>query len=829
MAKKKKKTEATEAPTELNEAPLELPILDCLELTLLNVPKGKAIDCQQIILTKQDAYTLDILNDDDVIVVVHTNGVPEKAAICSARIVSTQETPRKSPSASGKPFANGSCHVVPPSLLERLCRTEIDDVTTIQQEPATPGSQEKGFSFAKGGGGDALISPTKAIEPIRKPPKMMNQAVWIVPLFNPLGERLAASMCKPCRSISLQPTSNIPANARRVVQKLVALRTANSYILKGETLGISFQGKLLQLIVQEATSNESSAIEDLEKAVNKLNLGSIELEVDVNHIATAVESSLAEPIRASNLQLFQMLPGTEIRIELENATEEKFLKGPFVAGLDDAINQVMSAMVPALLRPESFGGLKPPRGCLLFGPGGVGKSALARQIAWDVRIQYPEIDVDLVHCASLQSHAVIVGDGERMLTKLFDRSRKTLLILDDVHFICPKRGSDPSVDRLAATLLALMDGVERNDNVFLLGTTADPSLLDPALRRPGRLDEEVEIPIPDEKTRAKIWKFHIERLRKEDISLDVSSEEDLSNLASLAKGFTGADCLLAIKEATRIALKDTSKVPPTVTMDVLKAAIGTTKPSTISSITVEVPKVYWNSIGGMVDVKQKLREAIELPLIHADLFAKFNIPPPRGVLLYGPPGCSKTLMARALATEGKLNFLAVKGPELLSKWLGESERALASLFRRARMASPCIIFFDEIDAIAAKRGGSSGNAGGERLLSQLLTELDGVGTRQQSHVIVVAATNRPDLLDHALMRPGRIDRKIYVGLPDEQSREQIFEIALRTKSHADDVDVSHGVISNLMPICFGRFLTNPFCSVTDLLPAKSVEDFQEPR
>ncbi|KAI2510692.1 AAA ATPase-like protein [Fragilaria crotonensis] len=682
MAKKKKKADATEAPKEVKEPTPEVPILDWMDLTLLNVPKGKAIDSQQIILTKQDAYSLDILNGDDVIVLVHTNGIPEKAAICSARVVSNQETPRKSPTATAKPFSKGSCHVVPPFLLERLCRAESDEVAAIQEEPATPASKNKGFSFAKGGGGDAFISPSKAVETLRKPPTLMKKNVWIVPLFNPLGARLTASLCKPCSSLTLLPTASIPANALRVVQKMVALRTVNKYVVEGESIGISFQGKLLQLTIKEATSRETSGLVELERAVDELKLDSIELDAG-EHIAAAVKSSVTDPTTALNLQLFQVLPDTKILIECENAVEESSMQGPFVAGLDDAISQVMTTMVPALLRPEAYGGLAPPRGCLLFGPSGVGKSALARQIAWDVRIQYPQIDVDLVHCSSIQSHAAIVGEGERMLTKLFTRSRKTLVILDDVHFICPKRGSDPSVDRLASTLLALMDGVERNNNVFVLGTTADPAQLDPALRRPGRLDDEVEVPIPDEKTRAKIWKFHIGRLRDEDVCLDLFSEEDLSNLASLAKGFTGADCLLAIKEATRIALKDESKAPQVVTMEVLKAAIGTTKPSTISSITVEVPKVYWNSIGGMIDVKQKLREAIELPLTHADLFAKYNIPPPRGVLLYGPPGCSKTLMARALATEGKLNFLAVKGPELLSKWLGESERALASLSSRA--------------------------------------------------------------------------------------------------------------------------------------------------
>ena len=318
------------------------------------------------------------------------------------------------------------------------------------------------------------------------------------------------------------------------------------------------------------------------------------------------------------------------------------------------------------------------------------------------------------------------------------------------------------------------------------------------LRRPGRLDTEVEVPIPDEVTRMEILAFLLADVDK-GIRVQTLSDEDLMNLSRLAKGFNGADCKLAIKEAVRNASKVT--MPDTkvieLSIELLEAAIRTTKPSTISSITVEIPQVHWTSIGGMESVKEKLREAIELPITHSHLFEALHIPPPRGVLLYGPPGCSKTLMARALATEGRMNFLAVKGPELLSKWLGESERALASLFRRARMASPCIIFFDELDAIASKRGGSGGNSGSERLLSQLLTELDGINGpgrfvkgMKAPRVIVVGATNRPDLLDTALTRPGRIDRMIYVGLPDAHSRKQIFEIGLKGKTCRHDIDVS---------------------------------------
>ena len=271
-----------------------------------------------------------------------------------------------------------------------------------------------------------------------------------------------------------------------------------------------------------------------------------------------------------------------------------------------------------------------------------------------------------------------------------------------------------------------------------------------------------------------------------------------------AKGFTGADCKLAVKEAVRTAIsrtqrsgKEFSLVSSGIEYADLEHAIRITKPSAMKSVAVEVPKVPWSAIGGMDEVKALLKESIELPLTHPHLFEMMQVPPPKGILLYGPPGCSKTLMARAIATEGNMNFLAVKGPELLSKWLGESERALASLFRRARLAAPSVIFFDEMDAIASKRGSGGGGNGGDRLLSQLLTELDGVTSggsssskEKSGRVVVVGATNRPDVLDAALTRPGRMDRMIYVGLPDEQGRKGIFTIGLLGKDCHDDVDVS---------------------------------------
>lgn len=312
---------------------------------------------------------------------------------------------------------------------------------------------------------------------------------------------------------------------------------------------------------------------------------------------------------------------------------------------------------------------------------------------------------------------------------------------------------------------------------------------------------EIEVAVPDDKARADIMKFHLSQIMTE----QRISEMDLNALARLAKGFTGADCKLAVKEAVRTALSRTPRVETNcepaddlvqhslsvinVQYADLEHAIRMTKPSAIKSVAVEVPNVPWSAIGGMDDVKALLKESIELPLTHPHLFEMMQVPPPKGILLYGPPGCSKTLCARAIATEGNMNFLAVKGPELLSKWLGESERALASLFRRARLAAPAVIFFDELDSIASTRG--DGGSGSDRLLSQLLTELDGVTSGGKGgRVVVVGATNRPDVLDAALTRPGRMDRMIYVGLPDEKGRKGIFKIGLSGKDCHEDVNVS---------------------------------------
>ena len=488
----------------------------------------------------------------------------------------------------------------------------------------------------------------------------------------------------------------------------------------------------------------------------------------------------------------------------------------YVVGLEREQQAALDVLQAPLLRADVFQqrGLRPPRGVLLHGPSGTGKTALTRQLAQELATKN-FCQVQFVDCVQLQTKLSIVGEAERELSRYFQKRRKpTLLVLDDVHLICPRRGAThniPGVDQLASTLLSLMDGVDSSPTssdrerltaapLVILAVTPNPSLLDPALRRPGRLDTEIEIPLPDEPaTRAAILKFHCQQIGDLAYTPDAIKEAEWLQLGKLAKGFNGSDCMLAIKEATRAMqlgqFKSADNIQPSfITYQHLVHGIRQTKPSSIKAVTVEIPQVKWSDIGGMDDVKRELREAIEQPIAQADLYTQLRLPTPRGILLYGPPGCSKTLTARAMATEGKMNFLAVKGPELLSKWLGESERALASLFRRARMASPSIIFFDEMDAIASQRG-SGDSTSSSRMLSQLLTELDGIssgGTKngKAPRVIVVGATNRPDLLDSALTRPGRMDRMIYVGPPDFASRERIFEIGLKGRPCDDSVDIS---------------------------------------
>ncbi|KAF0695307.1 Aste57867_13866 [Aphanomyces stellatus] len=449
-----------------------------------------------------------------------------------------------------------------------------------------------------------------------------------------------------------------------------------------------------------------------------------------------------------------------------------------IGGLKTQIDAVRQLIEQPLVNPTLFAsfGLPPPKGVLLYGPPGTGKTMIARAVAQAARAA-----VFTINGPELLSK--FVGESEANIRAIFDAAAAqspALVFIDEIDSLCPKRDGHVGdmEKRVVATLLTCMDGLNARPGVVVLAATNRPNALDAALRRPGRLDREIEIPIPTAQDRAAILRV---TLAKVPHSL---TDADMDALASQLHGYVGADINALVKEAALLALhRDRHEMRVHVgDVATAKKAIS---PSALREISLDVPRVLWREIGGQAMIQQQLKEAVEWPLKHPEAFVRMGIRPPKGILLYGPPGCSKTLTAKALATEGGMNFIAIKGPELFSKWVGESEKAIQSIFRKARAAAPSVIFFDEIDAVASSRGGGSSSGVADRVLSQLLNELDGIEALKQ--VILVAATNRPDLIDAALMRPGRIDRVLYVGPPDEPARAEILAIHTRKMPLAADV------------------------------------------
>ncbi|KAI8375234.1 P-loop containing nucleoside triphosphate hydrolase protein [Blakeslea trispora] len=461
-----------------------------------------------------------------------------------------------------------------------------------------------------------------------------------------------------------------------------------------------------------------------------------------------------------------------------------------IGGLEKQIEIVREMIETPLKEPELFTkyNLKPPKGVLLFGPPGTGKTLIARAVAHETG-----------------AHAIVVngpeiiskfyGETEQRLRDLFDEANQhapSIIFIDEIDSLCPKRDEAPSEleKRVVTTLLTLMDGANtQNNRVVVLGATNRPNALDEALRRPGRFDREVEIGIPSAEARLSILKTIMKKIP------NTLSLEEFESLSSKLHGYVGADIAAVCREAGLKCIKRCAAITTAplnqlaVNLQDMKEAMAEIRPSAMREILLEVPKVYWTDVGGQANIKQRLKESVEWPLQHPEAFLRLGIRPPKGILLYGPPGCSKTLMAKALATEAGSNFIAVKGPELFSKWVGESEKAVHEVFRKARAASPSIVFFDEIDALTVKRGasGDGGTSVADRVLSQLLNELDGV--EALVNVTVVAATNRPDIIDDALLRPGRIDRILYVGPPDIHSRKEIFRIQTSKMNCDADVDI----------------------------------------
>ena len=372
----------------------------------------------------------------------------------------------------------------------------------------------------------------------------------------------------------------------------------------------------------------------------------------------------------------------------------------------------------------------------------------------------------------------------------------SIIFIDEIDSIAPKRDevTGEVERRVVAQLLALMDGLESRGKVVVIGATNRPNALDPALRRPGRFDREIEIGIPDRNARREILEIHTR-------GVPLAEDVNLDKLADMTHGYVGADLAALVKEAAMRALRrimpeidvDMERIPREI-LEKLEVrwedfmnAYREMQPSTMREVLIEKPNIHWHDIGGLDTVKQELQEVVEWPLKYRKLFAYMNVKIPKGILLYGPPGTGKTLLAKAVATESEANFISVKGPEFLSKWVGESEKAVREVFRKARQAAPCVVFIDEIDAVAPMRGRDLGSHVTESVVSQILTEMDGL--EELHNVTVIAATNRPDILDPALLRPGRFDRLIYVPVPDKNARKEIFRIHLRGKPLSEDVDL----------------------------------------
>ncbi|XP_026186680.1 ATPase family protein 2 homolog isoform X1 [Mastacembelus armatus] len=467
-----------------------------------------------------------------------------------------------------------------------------------------------------------------------------------------------------------------------------------------------------------------------------------------------------------------------------------------IGGLSSQLDAIRETIELPLKHPELFSnyGIPPPRGVLLYGPPGTGKTMIGRAIA-------NEVGAHMMVINGPEIMSKFYGETEARLRQIFTEASQrqpAIIFIDELDALCPKReGAQNEVEkRVVASLLTLMDGIGsegHSGQLLVLGATNRPHALDPALRRPGRFDKELEVGVPGAAERADI-------LQKQLSLVPCSATtEELMQLADAAHGYVGADLAAVCKEAGLHALKQalrSSHQPSdqqlmgtvTVTLQDLQWAMSIVKPSAMREVAIDVPKVRWSDVGGMEEVKLKLKQAVEWPLRHPEAFIRMGIQPPKGVLLYGPPGCSKTMIAKALANESGLNFLAIKGPELLSKYVGESERAVREVFRKARAVAPSIVFFDEIDALASERGSSSASGGvGDRVLAQLLTEMDGI--EQLRDVTVLAATNRPDMIDKALMRPGRLDRIVYVPLPDAATRREIFSLQFRNMPVAHNVSL----------------------------------------
>lgn len=558
------------------------------------------------------------------------------------------------------------------------------------------------------------------------------------------------SDAKPAEAITLAPTEPLRITGG---EEYLSQFLDGRVVSRGDIVTINVMKRRIDLVVTKVVPSVKAAIVDLNTRIE-------------------ISDQVAKPIQRN-------LP----TISYED-----------IGGLRNEIVKVREMIELPMKHPELFErlGIEAPKGVLLHGPPGTGKTLLAKAVA-------NETNAHFISLSGPEIMSKYYGESEERLREIFadaEKNAPSIIFIDEIDSIAPKREevTGEVEKRVVAQLLALMDGMQSRGKVVVIAATNRPNALDPALRRPGRFDREIEIGVPDQEGRLEILQVHTR-------GMPLVEGLDLKRLASSTHGFVGADLEALAKEAAMRSLRrvlpqidlEKESIPADVlnkiivTMDDFQDALTEVEPSAMREVLVEVPNVHWSDIGGLKEVKQELEESVEWPLKYRDIFDYAHSRAPKGILLYGPPGTGKTLLAKAVANESEANFISIKGPELLSKWVGESERGVREIFHKARQAAPCIIFMDELDSLVPTRGGFGDSQVTERVISQILTELDGL--EELRDVTVIGATNRPDMIDQALLRPGRFDKLLYVPVPDLESRKEIFQIHLKQKPLAKDISI----------------------------------------